>query len=137
MTLHLHFLLWIRGQLPLHIVRERLMSEDSEFTRALTEYFESAFIGEFMTGSKDEIVARVPRIPEFEDRGIHTILLDTTEVPDGYVDPTLSMPEAPPDVFCDDVETCKCHNCAEVHSWYERFKMTVDDILLRSNVHTC
>ncbi|KAF5331416.1 hypothetical protein D9611_011867 [Ephemerocybe angulata] len=137
MTLHLHFLLWIRGQLPLHIVREKIMAEDSEFIRALTEYIESALIGEFMTGSKDEVVAQVPRIPEYDDRGIHTILQDTTGVPEGYVDPTLSMPEAPPDVFCDKVETCDCIKCAEVHSWYERFKMTVDDILLRSNVHTC
>ncbi|KAF6748648.1 hypothetical protein DFP72DRAFT_819913, partial [Ephemerocybe angulata] len=47
------------------------------------------------------------------------------------------MPEAPPDEFCDNVETCDCSNCTEVQSWYERFKLTVDDILLRSNVHTC
>ncbi|KAF5320606.1 hypothetical protein D9611_013752 [Ephemerocybe angulata] len=136
-TLHLHFLLWILGQLPLNVVRERLMSEDSEFTRELTEYIESCFIGEFMTGSKEEVEARVPRIPEAEDRGIHTILVDESMIPEGYRDPTLTMPEAPPPNFCDDPESCRCDKCMDLLSWWERFKMTVDDILIRSNVHSC
>lgn len=37
-TLHLHFLLWIRGQLPLHIVREKLLSQDSSFLRDVTRH---------------------------------------------------------------------------------------------------
>ncbi|KAF6761872.1 hypothetical protein DFP72DRAFT_778538, partial [Ephemerocybe angulata] len=132
-TLHLHFLLWISGQLPLNTIRERLMSEDSEFQKELTEYIESCFMGEFMTGSKEEVSARVPFIPEFEDRGIHTILVDDSNVPEGYQDPTLTMPEAPPSEFCEEPEMCRCQNCLDLLSWWERFKMTVDDILIRSN----
>ncbi|KAF6759627.1 hypothetical protein DFP72DRAFT_792664, partial [Ephemerocybe angulata] len=113
MTLHLHFLLWIAGQLPLHIVREKLMSQDSDFTRELTEYMESCFVGEFMTGSKAEV--------------------SDHDIPEGYKDPTLTLPEAPPQAFCDEPETCGCENCVEVLSWWERFKLTVDDILIRSN----
>ncbi|KAF6744490.1 hypothetical protein DFP72DRAFT_761685, partial [Ephemerocybe angulata] len=130
-------MLWVAGQLPLHIVRERLMSGDSEFLRELTEYVESCLIGEFMTGSKDEVSARVPRGDDSEDRGIHTILVDKSGVPDGYVDPTLTLPEAPPARFCDEPESCRCPDCIALLSWWERFKLTLDDILIRSNVHTC
>lgn len=136
-TLHLHFLLWIRNQMPLHVVREKLMSADSEFMRELTDYVESCMIGEFLTGSKDEVAARVPIIPEHEDRGIHTILSDDTKIPDGYVDPTLTLPEMPPPVACEDPDQCRCSLCIPVLSWWERFKTRFDDILVRSNVHTC
>ncbi|KAF6741292.1 hypothetical protein DFP72DRAFT_755901, partial [Ephemerocybe angulata] len=129
------FLLWIVGQLPLHVVRERLMCEDSEFLRELTEYMESCFVGEFLTGSKAEVSERVHIVPESEDRGIHTILIDTTDIPEGYQDPTLTLPEAPPEEFCDEPESCRCENCLALLSWWERFKFTVDDILMRSNVH--
>lgn len=136
-TLHLHFLLWIRGQLPLHVVRERLMSDDSEFLREVTEYIESCVVGEFLTGSKDEVAARVPLLADDEDRGIHTILSDKTAVAPGYEDPTLTMPEAPPDVFCDTPGECACEDCLNLLSWWERFKLRFDDILVRSNVHAC
>lgn len=98
-TLHLHFLLWIKGQLPLHVVRERLMSEDSEFQRELSEYIESCMKGEFFTGSKDEVEASVPVNTEVEDRGIHTILVDSDNADASYRDPTLTMPESPPQRF--------------------------------------
>ncbi|KAF5331190.1 hypothetical protein D9611_013146 [Ephemerocybe angulata] len=136
-TLHGHFLLWVAGQLPLHVVRERLMSGDSQFLRELTDYVESAFIGEFMTGSKDEVSTRVPQTTEYDDRGIHTILVDKSAVPDGYCDPTLTLPEAPPSEFCENPDVCRCENCLSLLSWWERFKLTVDDILIRSNVHSC
>ncbi|TDL15794.1 hypothetical protein BD410DRAFT_679666, partial [Rickenella mellea] len=31
----------------------------------------------------------------------------------------------------------KCKNCAERETWWERFQNIVDDLLLKSNVHTC
>lgn len=136
-TLHLHFLLWIRGQLPLGVVRERLMSEDSAFVKELTEYIESCLVGEFLTGSKDEVAARVPRLPDYDDRGIHTIMVDESLIPEGYEDPTMTLPEAPPNTLCPDPELCRCADCREVLSWWERFKITFDDIMTRSNVHMC
>lgn len=136
-SLHLHFLLWIQCQMPLHVVREKLMSEDSEFQREITEYIESCVVGEFFTGSKDEIAASVPDVSETEDRGIHTILSDKTKVPEGYSDPTMTMPEAPPDKFCDNPEDCRCEDCLALLSWWERYKLTFDDLFVRSNVHAC
>ncbi|KAJ3520697.1 hypothetical protein NMY22_g12638 [Coprinellus aureogranulatus] len=137
MTLHLHFLLWIRGQLSLNEIRDKIMADDSEFIHDLTEYIESCMIGEFMTGSKDEVGARVPYVPDNEDRGIHTILTDTSNVPDGYADPTQTLPEAPPPKFCQNPEECLCDDCQDLLSWWERTKLAVDDILFRSNIHTC
>lgn len=136
-TLHLHFLLWIKGQLPLHVVREKLLSDDSAFMKDLTDYIESCMVGEFFTGSKDEIAGRVPLVAETEDRGIHTILSDETAVPEGYQDPTLTLPEAPPVVHCDDAASCRCSDCLALLSWWERFQLTFDDIFVRSNVHKC
>lgn len=136
-TLHLHFLLWIRGQLPLHVVREKLMGENSAFLQDVTAYIESCMVGEFFTGSKDEVAARVPLVAEVEDRGIHTILSDLTAVPEGYQDPTLTLPEAPPEQYCETPDECRCCDCNELLSWWERFKHTFDDIFVRSNVHKC
>lgn len=136
-TLHLHFLLWIKGQIPLHVVREKLLAEDSAFLKDVTAYIESCMVGEFFSGSQDEVAAKVPLVAEVEDRGIHTILSDLTAVPDGYQDPTLTLPEAPPEGYCDDPEECCCSSCNELLSWWERFKLTFDDIFVRSNVHKC
>lgn len=137
MTLHLHFLLWIQGQIPLHVLRERLLGDDSDFVRALTEYIESCCVGEFMTGPKDEVMASIPRTFEHTDRGIHTLMSDSSDVPEGYIDPTLTLPEAPPEKWCVDADTCVCDDCDSLRSWWKRFQRTVDDILVRSNIHKC
>ncbi|KAJ3541028.1 hypothetical protein NMY22_g4056 [Coprinellus aureogranulatus] len=137
MTLHLHFLLWIRGQLSLTEIREKL-TENSAFAKELSDYIESCMVGGFSTGTKEEVESRVPRTDDYEDRGIHTILQPTaSNVPADYINPTLTMPEAPPEEFCTDVDLCGCDNCEACRQWYSRFKCTLDDIMLRSNVHTC
>ena len=54
----------------------------------------------------------------------------------GYHDPTETMPEPPP---CSCLtEECKgCKQCGTLMLWWLQFKATVDDILLRSNIHKC
>jgi hypothetical protein len=116
------------------------MSEDSEFQQDLINYLESCHIGEFMTGAKDEIAKRIPLPPKNANKGIHKILLpedEHTDVPNDYVDPTLTIPEAPPVNYCADANNCSCPDCNSLLSWYDRLKRTVDDILLRSNMHKC
>jgi hypothetical protein len=86
MTLHLHCLLWIEGSLPPQVIRDRLLSGDSDFQRDLIAYLDSCQMGEFLTGSMDEVKARVPHVPENGNlKGIHTILTDenSVEVPPG------------------------------------------------------
>lgn len=139
MTLHLHILIWIANALSPQAIRDRLMSEDGEFQRRLVEYIESCQIGEFLTGTKEEVAAKVPFIPDQKLRGIHTILEDKSnaEVAGDYVNPTLSLPEAPPRNYCRNVDDCDCSDCEDLEAWYGRFQSSVDDIMLRSNVHKC
>ncbi|KAJ2913599.1 hypothetical protein MD484_g6811, partial [Candolleomyces efflorescens] len=144
MTLHLHFLLWIEGAPSPQEIRDRLMKEDNEFQTALIEYLESCRVGELLTGTRDEVAARMPKAKEAsQDRGIHTILVESDVVNNGqnvpvdYVDPTLTMPHPPPSGFCRDIPGCKCSNCEDLEKWWVDFQMTVDDIVYCSNTHKC
>jgi hypothetical protein len=116
------------------------MSNDSAFQKELTAYLESCHVGEFLTGTMEKVKTRVPAQLPRVNQGIHTIYLGQEEaqreVPSGYVNPTLTLPESPPAVFCKD-EECKCDDCLLLYEWYNRFQATFDDILLCSNVHKC
>jgi hypothetical protein len=83
------------------------------------EYLESVHVGEFMTGTMDEVKEQVDENMKAKE----------------YKDPTQTLPDAPPEsTNCD----CnKCENCENTASWWEIFKNTVDDLILRSNVHKC
>src|SRR5258705_2672554 len=52
-----------------------------------------------------------------------------------YKDPTQTLPDPPPEpTNCD----CgKCKSCKDTTSWWQKFDDTVDDLILRSNVHKC
>ena len=57
---------------------------------------------------------------------------------DNYSDPTETMPEPPPpkcNVEHNDEDPCK--HCKNLDTWWSRFKNTVDELLLRSNIHSC
>ncbi|KAJ2911815.1 hypothetical protein MD484_g8601, partial [Candolleomyces efflorescens] len=58
-------------------------------------------------------------------------------VPEGYKDPTLTLPNPPPETFCEDNDECVCEDCEALTSWYGEFTKVVDDIVRRSNVHRC
>jgi hypothetical protein len=47
------------------------------------------------------------------------------------------LPEAPLADFCEDVEDCICDKCGDLEAWYKRFLHTVDNIVVRSNIHKC
>lgn len=53
-----------------------------------------------------------------------------------YKDPTETLPEAPPppchDTLCD-----SCDGCNVLQSWWSRFRIMVDDLLMKLNVHKC
>ena len=59
LTLHLHMLLWIRGGLSPQEMWECLMNPESEFQTKIKEWLESCFTGDFMTGSKEEVLTMV------------------------------------------------------------------------------
>ena len=117
LTLHLHLLLWISGCLTPQEIRDRIMDVGSEFQRKMVEYLEALCVGEFLTGPKNEISEKVK------------IASAVTQ----YKNPVRTLPEPPPHPCIKPDEACL--NCDKRHSWWERFKSTVDDLLLRSNMH--
>ncbi|KAF9050082.1 hypothetical protein BJ165DRAFT_1414091 [Panaeolus papilionaceus] len=124
MTLHLHFLLWIEGSIPLQDVRDKLIAKDTLFQQELIDYLESCHVGQLTTGSLEHVRNSIPTTKADQDDG-------------SYIDPTLTLPDAPPQGYCDNPDACICDHCEDLRSWYELFQTTVDDIMVRSNVHKC
>jgi hypothetical protein len=167
LTLHMHMMLWIEGAISPQKIRERLMSKDSQFEEALKRYLEAAHAGEFITGSKDDVREECATRAEAGNselqenttgaNGISPSPLSTettmkqqkellstdeiTQTPPKYEDPTQTLPSPPPEhcncVHDDDAGSIDCQRCTECDTWWGAFCSTVDDLLLRSNIHTC
>jgi hypothetical protein len=119
LTLHLHLLLWVNTSLSPQEVRNRIMDPSSDFQQKMIRYLESVHVGEFLTGSMTDVEIRVRENSHNED----------------YRNPTETLPEQPPPL-------CDIHNnndtaCTCLEEWYDKFKNTVDDLIFRSNVHSC
>jgi len=120
LTLHLHMLLWIQGALSPQEIRDRIMDPESDFQKKMVEYLESVHMGEFITGSLENVKHNV----------------DIAELNDEYKNPTETLP-IPPPPQCNQNECGKCKCCKAISSWKTQFNSTVDDILFRSNLHKC
>jgi hypothetical protein len=117
LTLHLHLLLWISGSLTPQEIRDKIMDVNSDFQKKMVEYLESLCVGEFLTGEKIDVSEKV----------------HNASGTSSYCDPTFTLPKPPPSP-CD--ENCVKCSCDENRtSWWQNFKDTVDDLLLRSNQH--
>jgi len=136
LTLHLHLLLWIEGALSPQEVCDRLVSNDSIFQQDLIRYLKSMHQGEFLTGSMDSVRVSVPMQTESHE-GIHAVLQDQQAVPTplDYKDPTQTLP-VPAPIHCKDPSTCELP-CKCNSDWWNDYRKTVDDLLLKSNVHRC
>ena len=121
LALHLHLLLWIRGSLSPQEIRDRIMDPESSFQKRLVKYLESVHIGEFMTGPMEKVVSDVECHVAQDPK---------------YRDPTQTLPECPPPL-CKHPMKDNCARCKKHKLWEDRFKSTVDDMLLKSNVHKC
>lgn len=120
LTLHLHMVLWICSALTPKEIRDKLMSEDSEFQKRMVEYLESSHHGEFMNGSHQETMCSV----------------SNRESLPGYVNPLEALPTAPPSQ-CNHPHDDDCDRCATSYHWWREYETMVDNILLKSNMHHC
>ena len=124
LTLHLHMLLWIKGSLNPQDMREKILKSDSTWQKRLIDWLESCHTGDFLTGTYTDVNETI-----IEERN-----------KDGYVDPTQSLP-VPPPIKCkrthNETESEECEECRANAEWTVDYNMTVDDLLLRSNVHSC
>ena len=143
LTLHLHLLLWIKNAISPQEIRDRLMDDDSTFRLNLIAYLESVHRGDFITGTMQDVKEKIPYTRE-NVLGVHSILNEErlpakkNESCESYKDPTLTVPEPAP-LSCG---SCKnqekyCSLCIDNKNWWDKFNFTVDDIVLRSNVHRC
>ena len=124
LTLHLHMLLWIKGNLNLEDLRAKIMSKDSAWQQKIIAWLESCHTSDFLTGShaaifeKNEMLKKDP----------------------AYVDPTMMMPVPPPTPCKIHVESDAdelCIPCKVWADWNETYHTVTDDLLLCSNVHSC
>ena len=121
LTLHLHMLLWIRGCHTPDETRSKILNPDSDFRQRLIEYLESAHAGDFLSKDKTEV-----------EEDVHAAEQDLA-----YHDPTETFPEPPPSSICHSTLKNDCDQCTSTKSWWSKFTATVNDLLLRLNVHKC
>jgi hypothetical protein len=121
LTLHMHLLLWIKQSLSPQDVRDRIMDCTSEFQKYMVEYLEAVHMGQFFEGGLADVKTRVKEAQE--------------KVPD-YVDPTKTMADPPPP-RCRKNACAGCFRCTCLNIWWDKFRNTVDDLVSRSNVHSC
>jgi hypothetical protein len=138
LTLHLHMVLWIINAFSPQEIRDKLMDDDGEFQQSLIQYLEGCQKGEFLTGTMGFVKSQIPVDIENQTKGIHTILLNNplNVIEKSYQDPTQTLPEEPPN-SCELKEHINCSGCQPLHQWWKKICNTVDNILLRSNVHKC
>jgi Helitron helicase-like domain at N-terminus len=122
LTLHLHMLIWIVSSLSPQQIRDKIMNPNSDFQCKIIDYLESVHVGEFLTGTLDEVKNKVTQL--------------TTNI--SYKNPTEVLPLAPPTVcISHDVKSNDCNQCANLDIWWNQFNNTVDNIVLSTNVHNC
>ena len=123
LTLHLHMLLWLMGNLTPQEMRDNILDHNSDFQKNIIAWIESCQVGEFLTGTQHQVLENVHK----------------KEILPEYKDPTETMPVPPPD-FCRIDHTSdedKCVKCDEMIQWWAEFEQTVDDIISKSNIHNC
>jgi len=126
LTLHLHMLLWILGNLNPEDVREKILGDNSIWCQKLIDWLEHCHTGDFITGTHTEVSERIGK------------LRDVAE----YVDPTMTLP-VPPSEPCkthvdkEFVSNASCQSCTACLEWKQNYDDTVNDLLLQSNVHSC
>src|SRR6266567_1683542 len=108
LTLHMHMLLWLKGAFSPQEIKDKIMDPTSDFQQKIVEYLESVYIGEFMTGTQEEVEQEI-KLEKTQNKN--------------YQDPTQTLPDPPPPL-CEN-ENCdekNCCNCEKLGSWWQKFK---------------
>src|ERR1700732_553803 len=110
-------LLWILNSLSPQEIRDRVMDPNSDFQKKIVEYLESVHVGEFMTGTMEEVKEQVDENMNAKENR------ETTQ----------ALPDAPPEPK--DCDCNKSESCKNTTNWWQNFKNTMYDLILRSIVH--
>ena len=76
------------------------MDLNSDFQKKIVEYLESVHVGEFLTGTMDEVKEQVDENMKAKE----------------YKDPPQTLPDAPPEYI--DCDCNKCESCENTASWW-------------------
>jgi len=114
LTLHLHMALWIIAALTPQEIREKLLAGDSEFRQELIQYLEDIMAGEFHSETMSTMKDKVDHSPN--------------------LDPTKMVPTSMK-MTCTCPGPCVSQGCYE--KWQEHFNAVTNEILYRSNRHSC
>ena len=143
LTLHLHTMLWIRGAPSPQTMRERLLADDSEFEKEMIRYLDEMQTGQLLTGSMEAVKERMPIKPQGknEEADIHHLHKPEDRQSASHAptepaeDPTQTMPVPPPAPCTCGVRTCACE--LKRRTWWKSFRETVDNLILRVQIHKC
>ena len=122
LTLHLHILIWLRGNLTPHELRQKILDPDSTWKMKLINWLESCHVGEFLTGSQDEVLSNVAE----------------QSTSNSYKNPTEMLPQnAPPTCHLDHDNNEAFTDCNDCKKWWSHFEHTVDDIVENASKCCC
>lgn len=135
LTLHLHLLGWLENALSHQEIRKMILNGEKDFENEIISYLESCQKGEFLTGTMDEVKETFQNVPQ-ETQGIHKLTTHSNNNNDRCIDPTLTLPDVPPDCdyYVSDNNSAYCNQC---EAWWASFQSCVDQLLFKCNVHKC
>jgi hypothetical protein len=116
-------LIWLKSNLTPQEMRERILDSNSAWKMCIISWLESCHMGEFLTGSQNDVLESVTKDSKQES----------------YKDPTETLGPQPPPPLCDSIhaQDQSCHKCDELNHWWKCFEGVVDDLVSKSNVHDC
>ncbi|KAL1670949.1 hypothetical protein EV122DRAFT_178740, partial [Schizophyllum commune] len=121
LTLHLHTMLWIRGAPSPQTIRDRLLAGNTTFESEMIRYLEEMQTGQFLTGDIETVKA--------QRASSATAPRAMSE------DPTQTLPTPPPDPCRCHAHACDCEGKRK--HWWTMFRDTVDNLILRVQIHRC
>ncbi|PBK87469.1 hypothetical protein ARMGADRAFT_907344, partial [Armillaria gallica] len=98
---------------------DRILDDKGKFKQHIIDWLEGCHTGDFFADSQEDVWMNVN---ESEKQG-------------DYIDPTSMLPMSPPP-SCSGSHS-DCPKCNDIKSWEDSYKSTVDDLLVRSNIHDC
>ncbi|KAJ7171047.1 hypothetical protein C8R46DRAFT_847072, partial [Mycena filopes] len=125
-------LLWVVNAMSPQEIRDRIMGPSSNFRRRLIKYLESSHQGGLINGT----VADRPK--PCRGGGDSDWESDEEDVTDAraYQSPTHTFPKAPPAPCVGASCLPSCAQCKRSRRWNKRYEGEVDDLIVRSNLHT-
>ena len=93
LTLHLHMLLWIKGNLNPEDMRTKILAETLVWRQKLIDWLEHCHTGGFINGTHSDVSDRIGNIRKGAN----------------YTDPTTTLPVPPPDTCKYHVDNSACH----------------------------